>query len=291
MPVRIFDSRIPFPNHQPRFQSSFARRIKFPHHIGKEANLARFHMQLRGNSFVARTRNLRPDARVEITRDQPGEIAIDRIAKQQLLRARRTRRVNRHTPMCGPALQCSRHIRKQRPLQLTRLEARLPYLPLQAFQRRRLPVPIHQPEDILESNGNEGRWSHRHIVLVPSETGRRQAWRVRVLLRSIFYVKHRKIPQQAALCQRLLETFRVLLELSNAAPEERLEMRARIRKQLLGDQRDGRNRALHIKQVKARKRRPRLGRRHAPSVVSTRVPRYAEPKQSGWYSRSTPDSV
>ena len=68
------------------------------------------------------------------------------MAKQQLLRLDRTRRIDRDLAFCRPARKSLRHIGEECALQFAALEASLPYLALQALQRRRFAIAVHQPD-------------------------------------------------------------------------------------------------------------------------------------------------
>src|SRR5258706_56935 len=89
--------------------------------------------------------------RVEVSRQERGEVTGRRIGEKISLRLHAARREDRDLLSgVAPALECRPHVGVDLAFsfQLTRLVARFPNPPLQRLERRRFAVAVHQPVDV-----------------------------------------------------------------------------------------------------------------------------------------------
>ena len=84
------DRCVSFSDDQSRRTSGIARRIQFPHHIGKEKHVGRRDVHGFGDRCIARARNFRTCSRIEVAGDERRQITIAREAKEKLLSLRGT---------------------------------------------------------------------------------------------------------------------------------------------------------------------------------------------------------
>ena len=127
-------------------QPRLARRVQLPHHIGKEDRIARLNLHRLRNRRI--TRRSPPSARCAC-RSSPRSAASDRhnSSSGKAAAAPQPTPTNRSRPCPAPtsARTPPAHRRTDVPFSSPRLEAGLPDLALQAFERRRFAVAVHQP--------------------------------------------------------------------------------------------------------------------------------------------------
>ena len=118
--------------------------------IGDEDNLLCCDLQLSNDALIALRLFLRSHSSVEITRNEIGQISIGCVGEQNLLSQRAARRVDRGPQACLVPLEKAHwDVIKYFALKFALPEALLPDESLQNFEGWRLPVVIHEPDQVI----------------------------------------------------------------------------------------------------------------------------------------------
>ena len=158
--MRVVNRRIALAHHQPRLASGLARGIQFAHHVGEEQDFARRDSIADGNRRVARAT---PSSARCACRSSPRSTASDRqrssseTAASAPPRNPTNRSLHAQSPTSAEARRA--HRRNRVPFNSPLSKPAFQILPLQAFQRRRFAVAIHQPHEIQHRVEPEARFA------------------------------------------------------------------------------------------------------------------------------------